>query len=573
MWHRMADVKYVLLLYVTLALTLLAFVTSVHFLHQHPAYAEHRSLEYFVWVLGCFSVVVTVLAGALSVWMGKVSKERAGQERVQRLLDAMNHLEDGVVALDERGGMTGCNLKARELIERPLRSGMTIEDAFQFLNPDELAQISGPGDSREVVTQLDHKGKVTHLRFRKHTTRHVGILMISDVTRAKDQAARDEHASQLELIGRIAQGVAHDFNNILCAISGHASLLDIADAVSEPHRESVRTIALESDRGAALARQLVDLCEPTEERQIQGNIRMAVIGAAAMLGKVAQAEGWQIVTDHGCPDALTSMPRNPLEQMLIRFGLQVIDQYDEPGTLHVQIVEPGSHALFPKMERCSAWAFLGAAQDEKRPVLECDWKEDDGPMLFHDGGGVVQSVVLSVLERFGGRLDVLICNDREHGYRIALPEPEEIDETERESGTQPGSSRRWHTFRVLVAQAANQQAVDPHALRYILQGEMHTSNNVVAAHQRLEQDGPYDVVILEISLLGHDPQAALHKLTRLAPSASFVVVGPSDSDQSIDARDAVYLTTPLQIHSLHNVLLSIETGSWEEWAHGERHEN
>ena len=66
---------------------------------------------------------------------------------------------------------------------------------------------------------------------------------------------------------------------------------------------------------------------------------------------------------------LTTMPHHPLEQMLIRFGLQVIDEYQQAGVLHLHVGSPGSHALLPAASGCSAWVLVGATvQDE--PVLD-----------------------------------------------------------------------------------------------------------------------------------------------------------------------------------------------------------
>ncbi len=77
-----------------------------------------------------------------------------------------------------------------------------------------------------------------------------------DFTAVHAMEERLREARQMEAIGRLAGGVAHDFNNSLTAIGGFASLIAATSAEAET-RESAATILQASRRAADLTRELL----------------------------------------------------------------------------------------------------------------------------------------------------------------------------------------------------------------------------------------------------------------------------------------------------------------------------
>jgi nitrogen-specific signal transduction histidine kinase/CheY-like chemotaxis protein len=81
--------------------------------------------------------------------------------------------------------------------------------------------------------------------------------MKRDITFEVDLERQLHQAQRLEAVGRLAGGVAHDFNNILTIISGNAELA-LGDLVPQnPSAEAFREIIEASRRAASLTRQLL----------------------------------------------------------------------------------------------------------------------------------------------------------------------------------------------------------------------------------------------------------------------------------------------------------------------------
>jgi signal transduction histidine kinase len=85
-------------------------------------------------------------------------------------------------------------------------------------------------------------------------------------TRAARKAAEEalrqseeqlRQAQKIEAVGRLAGGVAHDFNNILTAITGHSELLLREMGADDPRRKHAEQIEKSAYMAAALTRQLL----------------------------------------------------------------------------------------------------------------------------------------------------------------------------------------------------------------------------------------------------------------------------------------------------------------------------
>jgi signal transduction histidine kinase/DNA-binding response OmpR family regulator len=80
---------------------------------------------------------------------------------------------------------------------------------------------------------------------------------VGDITERRQLEDQLRHSQKLESVGRLAAGVAHDFNNVLTVIQGHTGLLRADPALTPSMSESVQGIARAAERGGKLTSQLL----------------------------------------------------------------------------------------------------------------------------------------------------------------------------------------------------------------------------------------------------------------------------------------------------------------------------
>lgn len=84
------------------------------------------------------------------------------------------------------------------------------------------------------------------------------LLVVNDVTDRKRVESELQRAQKMEAVGRMAGGIAHEFNNMLTAIGGFARLAERNPGDTGRVVTCVQEIAKASDRAAALTGQLLD---------------------------------------------------------------------------------------------------------------------------------------------------------------------------------------------------------------------------------------------------------------------------------------------------------------------------
>ncbi len=155
-----------------------------------------------------------------------------------------------------------------------------------------------------------------------------------DVTERKRLEAQLLQAQKMEAVGRLAGGVAHDFNNALAVIQGYAEVL-LAGGLDDDQRSSLGEIQQAATRAAGLTRQLLAFSrkEVADPRAIELNSLLANL--EKML-KPLLGEDIDLAILPGADLGLVKADPGQLEQAVINLCVNSRHAMPEGGQLRIE---------------------------------------------------------------------------------------------------------------------------------------------------------------------------------------------------------------------------------------------
>jgi PAS domain S-box-containing protein len=161
------------------------------------------------------------------------------------------------------------------------------------------------------------------------------ISICLDLSERKRLEEQFRQSQKMEAVGRLAGGVAHDFNNILSVILGYAEMVCAELDADEPLRADVEEIRTAAVRAADLTRQLLAFSrqqriEPkvlSLNRSVAGMEKMLrrLLGADVTLTLLLGAGLWGIKADPG-----------QIEQVVMNLAVNARDAMPQGGKLTLQ---------------------------------------------------------------------------------------------------------------------------------------------------------------------------------------------------------------------------------------------
>ena len=357
--------------------------------------------------------------------------EMARRESEARLRAVFQSMAEGVVILDGKGNVLESNPSAVTMLRlapNALRQwlaqddGCMREDGTPFPadeHPDRLAMRTGEAVHHVVmgVPEADSDSLRWLLFHCVPLPPNLGparlVVTIDDITANRRLQDELKQSQRLELIGKIAGGIVHDFNNLLTAIVGNASLLEMGLGADHPLRGDATRIIEIGEQASHLASQLL-----TFGRRSSGpassDINTAVVHSVRLLRSLLPHP---IHVDVGLHPTDVAAPLEDMQvkQIVMNLCLNARDAMPQGGTIRVR-TRRDEGAAMPSVLEVSDTG-IGMSDDVRRRIFEPFFTTKER------GTGLGLAAVKQIVESGGGAIEV--TSELGEGTRVTIcfPEP------------------------------------------------------------------------------------------------------------------------------------------------------
>lgn len=384
-----------------------------------------------------------------------------------------------------------------------------------------------------------------------------------------EQAQAALLASQkLESLGRLAGGVAHDFNNLMTVILGQAEFIQSEDSPTDA--EAIEAILISVERASALTSQLLAFGRQQPGRPESVDLAGGVLENMKVLGSVL---GTHISVSVSTEPSLPSvhMDRPQFEQILLNLLLNARDAMPDGGELRISTRLPTPDDLAKAgLDRRARAEYVALVVEDTGIGMPPDVVDRVFEPFFTTkergrGTGLGLASVYGLVGQTGGHITVESKPDAGSRFTVLLPRNEQRDVS------QP-AEHRGPSARPLVFVVEDDNAIRALAARTIRDEgyDVVEAADGAEALERIEKDRMRPDLILTDVIMPRMRGGELGQRVRLKyPELPIVYMSgyPFQSLDlpSLDARLDRYLSKPFSMgHLLSTISDMLSQGTANE---------
>jgi PAS domain S-box-containing protein len=480
---------------------------------------------------------------------------RGSEERFRAVVEASTDL---IAILDDDFGVTYASPSHRRVLGYRASDQGRI-DPWSLLHPDDVeyareqfailerrrsVRMSRPvrirtkrGEWRSVVITL------TDLR-RSQAVRGI-VVNARDVTKELELESRLRQSQKLEALGQLAGGVAHDFNNVLAAISGYAHLLHDDLTTDDPRRHDVEEILKAAERATSITRQLLAF----SRHQVPAASRLDLVEMVHDLSRMLRALlpatiDLRVSPDRGGPPIEVLADRGLLEQVVMNLAVNARDAMPGGGTLSVDVrtgtaPETAHTALLEVRD-----SGIGMSPDVQSHVFEPFFTTKEPGR----GTGLGLATVYGIVRRHSGSIEIASAAGEGTTVTVRLPMAVPggevvVDGEERVEGT--------HAGRVLIVE--DEAQVREVAARFLRRAgyDVVTAPDAATALEVLTSAGLFDLVLTDSTMPGMPGEDLAIEIARIQPGLPVILMsGYRDPARPPTPGAAAFIQKPFTMPTL-----------------------
>ncbi len=211
------------------------------------------------------------------------------------------------------------------------------------------------------------------------------------------------HAERLNVVGKLAAGVAHELGTPLNLVLGNAELIAEEADAPEPVRARARTIVDQVGRMTRIIRQLLTFARKRGTATESADLAACVREGTALLVPMARKQELELVTEIADGPVMVRGSGVELAQVLNNLVINAIQATPSGGEVRVACaVRPGDARHPPTAAMTVSDTGTGIAAENVTRIFDPFFTTKEVGV----GTGLGLSVTYGIVEDFGGRIEV-----------------------------------------------------------------------------------------------------------------------------------------------------------------------
>jgi two-component system, cell cycle sensor histidine kinase and response regulator CckA len=387
------------------------------------------------------------------------------------------------------------------------------------------------------------------------------LLLLKDNSEEAKLKRQVAQATKMQVVGQLAGGVAHDFNNILTAIIGHCDLMLMRHTPGDSDYDDIQQIKSNSNRAAGLTRQLLAF---SRQQTLRPQVLQLpdVVSEVSHLLKRLLGETVELVVKHGRNLGPVRADPGQLEQVIVNLAVNARDaiQPKGGGTLTIQtysvkadqVAELGSDIL--PVADYSALSVTDTGTGIPASVLGKIWEPFFTTKEIGKGTGLGLSTVYGIIKQSGG---FIFADSRvDEGTRFVIYLPVHREEATAAKSRKPAKGKPnelWGSGTVLLVEdepmvrSVAERALTRHGYQVI------TADNGEDALEILDRGDVIDLLISDVVMPGMDGPTMVREARKSRPDLKILFMSGYAEEQlrkSIDIENVNFLPKPFSVTEL-----------------------
>lgn len=483
-----------------------------------------------------------------------ITERKRAEDRLRSLVE---NGFDLIAIIDESGRMLYASPSHERVLGFPDAAAVG-SDAWQLVHREDVPQVQRA--LSEVVQCGQAAVDNVRLRTKQGTWRTLsihmkdcrenpavrGIVLNSrDVTDERALEARLRHAQKMEALGQLAGGVAHDFNNILAAITGFTHLVYDELAQGNPQRADLEEVLRAVDRASAVTGQLVAFSRSQALQTERVNLVEVVHALGRMLERLMPTNIQLTIS----PQLNASRPvtviadATQLEQVVMNLALNARDAMPDGGQLSVVVDEVVGENGTPLARILVTDTGVGMSPAVQEHIFEPFFTTKPAGK----GSGLGLATSYGIVRQLGGTIEVSSTQGVGTEFRVALPLATPLH-------AEVPSSERMRADSPLILIVDDEPQLRTLAKRILARAgyEILTAENGEQGLQLLKQHAQRVRLILTDSVMnGGSGEALAERAATLYPGLPILMMsGYGDDGVAEGAPPHGFIAKPFTVQSL-----------------------